>query len=72
MVGVVALAAGLEGYFFKTATWLERVLFLVAALLLIDPGVMTDILGLMCLAAALVMQRLRRTAPLSTATTGAS
>ena len=63
----MSLAAGLEGYFFKTATWLERGLFLVAALLLIDPGVVTDILGLLCLATALIVQRLRRTVPLSTA-----
>ena len=36
-IGVVALAAGLEGYLLRTATWLERGLFLAAALLLIDP-----------------------------------
>jgi TRAP transporter 4TM/12TM fusion protein len=72
MVGVIALAAGLEGFFFKTATWAERVLFLAAALLLINPGIMTDLVGLMCLATALIAQRLRRTVPLSTAATGAS
>src|SRR5688572_13692093 len=65
IVGVIALAAGLEGFFFKTATWVERALFLAAALLLIDPGVVTDLVGLACLASALVMQRLRRTVPLS-------
>src|SRR5688572_7970525 len=59
MVGVIALAAGLEGYFFKTATWLERVLFLAAALLLIDPGVVTDLIGLVLLGVALGLQRLR-------------
>ena len=32
-VGVVALAAGLEGYFIRGAAWLERGLFLAAALL---------------------------------------
>ena len=36
-VGVIALAAGLEGYF-SAATWPERALFMAAALLLIDPG----------------------------------
>jgi TRAP transporter 4TM/12TM fusion protein len=59
-IGVIALAAGLEGYFFKTATWLERGLFLVAAFLLIDPRLVTDLLGLGVLATALVIQRLRR------------
>ena len=45
-VGVVALAAGLEGYLFRRATWLERALFVAAALLLIDPRLVTDLLGL--------------------------
>ena len=58
-VGVVALAAGLEGYFLRTATWFERGLFMVAALLLIDPGLVTDLAGLVLLAIALGSQRLR-------------
>jgi TRAP transporter 4TM/12TM fusion protein len=58
-VGVVALAAGLEGYFLRTATWLERGLFIAAALLLIDPGLVTDLIGLVLLAIALAVQRLR-------------
>ena len=49
-IGVVALAAGLEGYFVRNATWLERGLFLAAALLLIDPGLVTDLIGLGLLA----------------------
>jgi TRAP transporter 4TM/12TM fusion protein len=62
-IGVIALAAGLEGYFLKPATWLERGLFLVSAFLLIDPQLVTDLLGLGCLLAALLMQRMRRAAP---------
>jgi TRAP transporter 4TM/12TM fusion protein len=58
-IGVIALAAGLEGYFIRTATWPERVLFLAAALLLIDPGVFTDLIGLSMLGLGLVMQKLR-------------
>jgi len=59
-VGVVALAAGLEGYFLRSATWFERGLFIAAALLLIDPGFVTDVVGLVLLATGLGMQRLRR------------
>jgi TRAP-type uncharacterized transport system fused permease subunit len=59
----VALAAGLEGYFLRAATWLERGLFLAAALLLIDPRLVTDVLGLVLLGAALVGQKLRRADP---------
>jgi TRAP-type uncharacterized transport system fused permease subunit len=58
-IGVIALAAGLEGYFIRTATWLERALFLAAAFLLIDPGVITDLVGLTVLLTGLAIQKLR-------------
>ncbi|HEX6211792.1 MAG TPA: TRAP transporter fused permease subunit [Methylomirabilota bacterium] len=58
-VGVVALAAGLEGYLLRTATWIERGLFVAAALLLIDPGLVTDLVGLTLLAGGIGLQRLR-------------
>jgi UPF0716 family protein affecting phage T7 exclusion len=60
---VIALAAGLEGYFVRPATWLERGLFIAAALLLIHPGLVTDLLGLALLVAALAQQKLRRADP---------
>jgi TRAP transporter 4TM/12TM fusion protein len=62
-IGVIALAAGLEGYFLKNATWLERALFIVAAFLLIDPGLVTDLVGLALLAVGLGLQKLRRATP---------
>jgi TRAP transporter 4TM/12TM fusion protein len=58
-IGVIALAAGLEGYFIRTATWLERALFLAAAFLLIDPGPITDAIGLVLLVGGLGIQKLR-------------
>jgi TRAP-type uncharacterized transport system fused permease subunit len=58
-LGVIALAAGLEGYFIRPATWLERGLFIVAALMLIDPGITTDIIGLVLLGVALGIQKMR-------------
>jgi TRAP transporter 4TM/12TM fusion protein len=68
-VGVIALAAGLEGYFLRPATWLERGLFMAAALLLIDPALVTDVAGLVLLAIGLGSQRLR---PAPAAVAGAS
>ena len=62
-IGVVALAAGLEGYFVRTATWFERALFLTAALLLIDPRLVTDIVGLGVLGVAVALQWVRRSEP---------
>jgi TRAP-type uncharacterized transport system fused permease subunit len=58
-IGVTALAAGLEGYFIRTATLFERALFMAAAFCLIDPGLWTDVLGLVVLAATLGLQKLR-------------
>jgi TRAP-type uncharacterized transport system fused permease subunit len=58
-IGVVALAAAMEAYFFRTATWFERLLFLAAAFLLIDPGALTDLIGLAVLVVALLSQKLR-------------
>jgi TRAP transporter 4TM/12TM fusion protein len=57
-IGVVALAASMEGYFLRTATWLERVLFLAAAFLLIDPNAATDVIGLGVLGIALLIQKM--------------
>jgi len=58
-LGVVALAAALEGHALRPASWLERGLFLTAAFCLIDPALLTDLLGLGALAVALALQRFR-------------
>ena len=58
-IGVIALAAGLEGYFLRVATAVERVLFIAAAVTLIHPGLYTDLSGLGVLAVALLLQKLR-------------
>ena len=56
-LGIVMLGAGLIGYFRgPTRPW-ERALLLLGALLLIFPGVWSDIAGLACFAAALFSQR---------------
>lgn len=62
-IGVIALAAALEGHFLRPATWLERSLFFVAAVLLIDPGTTTDVIGLALLTLGLSIQKLWRPAP---------
>lgn len=58
-VGSVVLAAGLQGYFLRPANLIERLLFIVGALLLIDPGLTTDIIGVVLVVVGLVLQRLR-------------
>ena len=44
-IGVICLAAGLHAYFIKPALWWERVLLLGAAMVLITPGLLTDLIG---------------------------
>ena len=56
MVGVVALAGSVVGWFAKRANTLERILLMVAALGLIKPGLYTDILGIGLLAAVIASQ----------------
>jgi len=43
--GILLFAAGLHGYFITMATRLHRALLIVAGLLLIDPGLVTDLIG---------------------------
>ena len=58
-VGVVCLAAGLQGYLMGIARPWERAVLLAAAFCLIKPGVVTDVTGLVLLSVVLVAQRLR-------------
>jgi TRAP transporter 4TM/12TM fusion protein len=59
IAGSIFLAAGLMGYLFRPATWWERGLLLLAALMLIDPGLTTDAIGLGSAALATLSQLLR-------------
>jgi len=58
-IGVIALAAGLEGYLIRVARPWERAIFIAAAFCLIDPGLVTDLVGLGLLALGLGLQRVR-------------
>ena len=58
-LGVVILSAGTMGFLLRPTNWAERVLLIVAALLLIKPGLYTDLIGLGLFAGVLVAQRLR-------------
>ena len=58
-VGVVCLAGGLHAYFvFGTARWWERLLLISAAIVLIKPGVTTDLIGASLLGLTLLSQKL--------------
>jgi len=44
-VGIWALAAGLQGYFWQCLAIWQRIILLIAAVLLIKPGLTTDLIG---------------------------
>jgi TRAP-type uncharacterized transport system fused permease subunit len=59
-IGVSVLAGGTEGWLITRSTWLERVLCILASFLLIDPGTITDIIGVVLLLIVLVFQSIRK------------
>ena len=59
-MGTICLAAGLFGYFVGIARMWERVLLVGAAVLLIKPGLVTDVTGAALLISVLASQILRR------------
>jgi TRAP-type uncharacterized transport system fused permease subunit len=56
-IGVYALACGIQGYMFRPAKIYERVLFFIAAIGLIKPGWISDLVGLGILAILAFVQR---------------
>lgn len=60
VIGVAALAIGIEGWFRARLPVWGRIMLLAAALLLIDPGLVTDLCGLALIAGALGPQWLGR------------
>jgi TRAP transporter 4TM/12TM fusion protein len=59
-IGVIALSAGLMGWFLKEATILERLMLVIGALLLIKPGLYTDAVGLVLLVIVILLQKFKR------------
>ena len=58
IIGVVCLAAGLSGYLLRRAAIWERVLLVVSALVLIKPGLTTDLIGFALIAVTVGSQML--------------
>jgi TRAP transporter 4TM/12TM fusion protein len=60
MIGIAALAGGMQGWVFKKTTSLERWLLIIAGLALVYPRVAFDYIGIVLIAIVLVSQKLRR------------
>ena len=59
-IGVVMLAAGLIGWFIRETNVVERLLLVVGAILLIKPGIYTDIMGAVLLLVVIIIQKARQ------------
>jgi TRAP-type uncharacterized transport system fused permease subunit len=73
-VGVACFAGALQGWFLRSTPAWQRAMLLAAALLLIKPGIVTDIVGFVLMAAVLAIQvtagrRERAAAPVPPAAT---
>ncbi len=60
LVGIFAVSASLEGYILHHMKWYERIICVVGGLLLIYPGVVTDVIGLGLVAVILLAQIITR------------
>jgi len=55
-VGIFGVSAALEGYIMGRMRWFERILSVAGGLLLIYPGLVTDVVGLVLIALVIVLQ----------------
>jgi len=68
-VGMTAIGAAMIGYFVAPMNWIERILFIAGGLMMVHPGMVTDLVGMGLLAACVAFQyRKKRAGVVSTAT----
>ncbi len=56
IIGIFGVSASLEGYFIKKMVWYERIIAAVGGLLLVYPGLVTDLIGLGLVATVAMLQ----------------
>ncbi|MFA1820397.1 TRAP transporter permease [Virgibacillus oceani] len=59
-IGVIALGAGFEGYFLRKMNWMLRVLSAASAIVLVVPGLVSDLIGFSLLAVVVIFQIIKR------------
>lgn len=60
IIGIFGVSAALEGYFLHHMKWYERIFCVVGGLLLIYPGIVTDLIGLVLVAVVVLVQVVTR------------
>jgi len=59
LLGVYLIAIGIQGYFRKPCNWIQRILAFAAGILMVNPTLVTDIIGIVCIAAFAVITIIR-------------
>lgn len=59
-LGIFGIAAALEGYVVTRAPWWQRILLAAGGLCLIDPRLMTDLVGIAAIVIVVVLQIVMR------------
>lgn len=59
LVGITAVAAGIGGWFRTNMPWFQRIIAVVGGVLLIDPGLVTDVIGIGCAVVVVILQTLQ-------------
>ncbi len=60
VTGMLGVAAAVSSYFITRAGWLEKIMFFAGGLLMIDPNIRTDLIGLILLGTAFLLQIYKR------------
>ena len=60
VAGIVSISAALEGYFLCDMEWYERLICVFGGLLMVIPGILTDVAGFVLVAAVVVLQYLAK------------
>jgi TRAP transporter 4TM/12TM fusion protein len=68
LIGMVGIAASTTGYFLRNCRWWERLCLFAGGVLLVDPGTLTDIIGLTLLGLIFCYQKFGNNSPYSAQT----
>ena len=72
IVGILALSAGTQGYLYTAASYPERAALIVGAVVLIAPGLITDLIGFAIIAAVFLKQYMMNKPPETPTPAGAN
>ena len=59
VIGMVALGAGVTGFWTVKLSWIERLALIAGGILLVDPGAITDLIGVGIVGSVYLAQRIR-------------